>query len=51
MKADNELPDPRSLYDDGLIDIVGRIYADDVAMFRRLFPGLGLFERGPQRAK
>jgi len=51
MKADNELPDPRSLYDDRLIDIVGRVYAEDLTMFRRLFPGLGLFERDPQRAK
>ena len=51
MKANTEIPDPRSLYDDRLIDVVGRVFAADLAMFQRLFPGQGLFDRQLQSAK
>jgi hypothetical protein len=45
LGKDGQVPDPRSLYDDALIQQVRRLYADDFNLFGELFPGMGLFER------
>jgi hypothetical protein len=43
LRAGGETPDPVSLYDAALTEFVGRTYAEDVTLYRNLFPGLSLF--------
>lgn len=47
MMLRGERHDPRAFYDDGLADIVEAAYADDFALYRQQFRGLGLFDAKP----